>query len=96
MNKRKHHDEIVAWAEGANIQWLGNNGIWNDVETPSFDDTRQYRVRPEVKLDHVVYFNIGRYGANKIEFWQQELIKPNIMATFDAETWELKSVEVLK
>ena len=45
----KHHDLIIAWAKGAEIQVLGLDGItWYDVVTwsPVWCNTSIYRIKP--------------------------------------------------
>lgn len=45
---RKHAPLIHAWAEGAKIQ-LRVNDYWLDVESPAFQETEVYRIKPEVR-----------------------------------------------
>jgi hypothetical protein len=97
MTPHKHAEAIRAWADGAIIEVnCGANDIWSIVDRPSWALENNYRVAVPLKPDQILYFNIGRFGAVKIEYWQRELCAPNIAATFDGETHKLKSVEVLK
>ena len=98
MTPHKHAEAIRAWADGAQIEVsCGHGDIWSIVDHPSWVLENNYRVAsPPPKPDQTMYFNIGRFGAVKIEYWQRELCAPNIAATFDGETHKLKSVEVLK
>ena len=96
MTPHRHAEAIRAWADGAQIEVNSHKDIWSIVDHPSWSLDNNYRVDFPPKPDQTLYFNIGRYGANKIEFWQRELCAPNIAATFDGETFRLKSVEVLK
>lgn len=46
--KHKHHDCIVAWAEGKEIQYYDNNyweGHWTDISEPMWSENTQYRVK---------------------------------------------------
>ena len=45
-----HHKEIIAWAEGAQIQWFGlYSQKWNDSDgTPVWSTDVKYRVKPAV------------------------------------------------
>ena len=47
MNKHKHHDVIVAWAAGAEIEYLTTGGFWSAATSPIWDESRQYRIKPE-------------------------------------------------
>ena len=56
MSKHKFYDEIVAWAEGKEIEWRFNSvatmGGWESVlsESPRWDDPRcEYRIKPSPK-----------------------------------------------
>lgn len=42
-----HHDLIVAWAEGANIEYKSlSNGYWMSVDDPCWNTDYQYRIKP--------------------------------------------------
>ena len=45
----KHADLIIAWANGAEIQWLAHNGQWIYLVTPNWNAEYQYRIKPEKK-----------------------------------------------
>lgn len=42
----KHWEVIQAFKEGKTIQCKYTNGNWIDVETPAFDITTNYRIKP--------------------------------------------------
>jgi hypothetical protein len=42
----KHKDLILAWAAGATIQFLDDDGNWQDISTPSWLLTYEYRIKP--------------------------------------------------
>lgn len=45
---RAHHDIIVAWAGGAEIQYRKDAGMaWTDCADPAFVEDYEYRVKPE-------------------------------------------------
>jgi hypothetical protein len=100
MKPHKHAALIKAWADGAEIEWRSHVytfNEWKPHKNQRWDDHAEYRIKAtEPKPDQILYFNIGRFGAVKIEYWQRELCAPNIAATFDGETGKLKSAEVLK
>jgi len=51
--KHKHHDLIVAWARGAQIQVGaqykdGTKSVWQDIQiTPMWNKNTEYRIKPE-------------------------------------------------
>jgi len=99
--KHKHYDCIVAWAKGQQIQIRETGGDWDDIESPSWINGCQYRIKPEPKPDVVVYSRVvGKFliGCDGIEI-QQLILRladnPNIKYTFDGEWGNLKSAEVL-
>jgi hypothetical protein len=98
MKPHKHAALIKAWADGAQIEWKDPkyDNPWDSIKTPAWFEDIEYRIKPEPKPDQTLYFNIGQFGAVKIDYWQRELCAPNLAATFDGETFKLKSVEVLK
>ena len=97
MKPHKHAELIKAWADGAEIEvnmpdvngddvWEYFNGDWNEF--------REYRIKPESKPDVVKYY-LKNFGG----FWfceEHEKEKANLKLTFDGETGELKSAEVVK
>jgi hypothetical protein len=41
----KHHDLIIQWAKGAEIELLDYNGVWENVTTPSWGKYTEYRIK---------------------------------------------------
>ena len=91
--RHKHADEIIAWANGAQIQCLRNDYTWVDDIDPSWLERTQYRVKPEPKPDVVKYYLFAFASICAIG---EEGGRVNLKLTFDGETGELKSAEVLK
>lgn len=102
MKPHKHAELIKAWADGAEIQYYEIDK-WVDC-VPEWDEDYEYRIKPEPKPD-VVAKGIIEWGGNTAngvadydtefrvsEHWETD----NIKLTFDGETGELKSAEVLK
>ena len=88
----KHAVEIIAWAGGEQIQlYHHGRGEWIDTLDPSWLECTKYRVKPEPKPDVVV-----QYGANRRGLFVEPWGGANLRLTFDGETGELKSAEVLK
>jgi hypothetical protein len=46
MAKHKWYNEIVAWASGAEIEFL-SAGEWLYVDIPEWNEETQYRVKPQ-------------------------------------------------
>ena len=60
--KRKHADLIHAWADGAEIQ-VKDNDKWLEVTNgPSWDESREYRIKPEEKKPVVRWLWADRFG----------------------------------
>ena len=103
--KHKHYDCIVAWAEGKQIQhYIPNCLCWDDTKTPKWLDDVLYRIKPMPKPDVVRNITVEatlKCGETCGEAFVQvfrsgKYIFPNLRLTFDGETGELKSAEVLK
>jgi len=97
--KQPHYECIVAWAEGKTIQFKkfhskDCNGTWADIPHPSWDIRNEYRIKPEPRPDFSTYLTVSynstgnqtpiRYASDNVKF------------TYDGDTWQLKSAEVLK
>jgi hypothetical protein len=64
MEKRKHYDLIIAWANGEQVQVCDIIGVhWMDIEHPYFSDEFRYRIKPKpLEYWTPVYFD-GRVGS---------------------------------
>ena len=99
MKLHKHAELIKAWADGATIE-CNDCGVWFYANNPTWQENMEYRIKPEPKPDVVGYL----YQDNSV--WREyrkeqynrndDLIRPAIKLTFDGETGEPKSAEVLK
>ena len=90
MKPHKHAELIKAWADGAEIEVLTpSTSEWNDVSEPLWIADQEYRIKPEPKPDVVEYTDLWRTnGYDMTEVGRFRL-------TFDGETGNLKSAEVL-
>ena len=93
----KHAALIKAWADGAKIEYKSKFlGTWHlfDGQQDAWVDSYEYRIKPEPKPDVVklsaVYLN--EFG----DYILKSSSKENLKLTFDGETGELKSAEVIK
>ena len=97
--KHPHYECILAWAEGKTIQFKKFEskefvGTWTDISHPSWDSRNEYRIKPEPRPDFSTYLTVVRnhtgiqtpirYNSDNVKF------------TYDGDTWQLKSAEVLK
>ena len=97
MKPHKHAELIKAWADGAEIQVsylvVGADG-WSEWEVEEYprwyDPMARFRIKPEPKPDVVMLA-----GASTLNVRYKDNY-PNLKLTFDGETRELKSAEVLK
>ena len=111
MKPHKHAELIKAWADGAVIEhrcltepffehWHEFDGCWEGEDW-------EYRIKPEPKPDVVLYADVERclphvgkqfYASISCAYSSlPSLANPaNLKLTFDGETGELKSAEVLK
>lgn len=86
----KHAELIKAWADGAEIQvYDGALDRWVDVIGSPAWTSKTYRVKPEPKPDVVVSRWVYRDGSTA------HCSESNVKYTFDGETGQLKSAEVL-
>ena len=89
--KHIHAELIHAWADGAQIEWKSHYDDWIDIDCPDWSENNEYRIKPEPKPDVVRYYEMNKEfgGLSQIPYY-------NLKATYDGETGELKSAEVIK
>lgn len=88
----KHAELIKAWADGAEIEYkYFRSGQWIQIETPNWDATVEYRIKPEPKPDYVEYF----WATFTCVLNSNSKAEHNLKLTFDGETGKLISAEVL-
>lgn len=98
MKPHKHAELIKAWADGATIQsrykfGYGDWTAWTDNEYPVWEDEWEYRIKPEQKPDEVHFYQAL---FDDLDAHRVNADYANLKLTFDGETGELKSAEVLK
>lgn len=98
MKPHKHHDCIVAWAKGAEIEALVGPDEWEHEENPDWHPLVAYRVKQEPEPDLVYYGSFDKPFGFRInsEFNQQHNKGDQLKIVFDGVTKKLKSAEVLK
>jgi len=100
--RHKHADLIHEWAEGAEIQYRNKyNDFWhslsaNDSVLWTEADYYEYRIKPAPKPDVVWYAN-PRIDGDICSYMRNiPWAGSNLKLTFDGETGELKSAEIIK
>lgn len=101
MARHKHADLIIAWANGAEIEYKRND-CWVNILTPNWSNVDEYRVKPEPKPDFVRYMQVWEVSDSFEDTITTSLariekyVNHNVKLIFDGETLKLKSAEVLK
>lgn len=68
--KRKHQDLILAWLDGAEVEyWSPNMHCWRTVKNPQWHDKYQYRVKPEETKEEL----LKRELSAKVDKLKKEL-----------------------
>ena len=94
--KHKHAVEIIAWANGAQIQYYDiTMHRFEDDANPKWREETNFRVKPKPNPDVVVLCGASA-SARGIFVEPCREDDANLKLTFDGETGELKSAEVLK
>lgn len=99
MKPHKHAEVLRAIADGNTVQYReSQDHVWVDRKDdycdndPITHDDYFWRIKPEPKQDVVFRTCVSPFIP--MDAWGRQV--PNIHAVFDAETRQLKSVEVLK
>ena len=98
--KHRHAELIKAWADGAKIQILYTDDpqYWEDREHPTWHPEAIYRIKPEPKPDKVWYAKTFYDKCNElvvVNRWVSKCTNSNVKFTFDGDTGEIKSAEVI-
>ena len=62
MMKHKWHDEIVAWAGGAEIE-IYMHDKWTDIDTPQWHQDNEYRIKPQPKQPKYLHVVLQPNGS---------------------------------
>ena len=94
MTKHVHHDMIIEWAKDTSrvVQYQSAPDRWVTTYRPAWEPLAKYRFKPEPKPDDIAYWKITATSLESGAFPSAA----NLKLTFDGETDELKSAEVLK
>lgn len=99
---RPHADLIIAWANGAEIEYSFDSKFWQDVEVPSWDCSVLYRIKPEepavVPVEFFMQMNATKHNHYDFDLTHHQLKQTkyhNVKATVDKNTGKLLSIEML-
>lgn len=93
MKRHKHADAIIAWANGAEIEYqIEDGGQWFVDPAPRFATVFNYRVKAKPDVVRYVWAT-EKMGEGDICF--TEANGPNLKLVFDADTGKLKGAELL-
>lgn len=103
MTRHRHADVIHAIAEGKKAQYLSDKGNWVDavnINPISYFDM-QWRIKPEpkpdiVKWSHIAKIDNGFEVALLSHAYSIKDASCNLKITYDGETNQPKSVELIK
>ena len=59
--KHKWHQEIKAWADGAEIEAC-SAGIWFSTDYPNWDVNNEFRIKPQPKEPQYLYVYKDEFG----------------------------------
>jgi len=94
MNKkRKHADVIIAWANGADIEYRSEtDDAWYEaVGTPNWYYDVDYRVKQNDVIRYAIACQDSLVACN-----EDRGLTDNLAIRFDGKTGKIKSVEILK
>lgn len=93
---KKHADVIKAWADGFDIQVRNSetSDIWYDTESPDWDETLEYRVKPAKVPDIIREVGI-LLGTNGAVWFDSGPKSQMVKLAFDGETHKLTAVELI-
>jgi hypothetical protein len=96
--KHKHAELIKAWADGAEIQVKAfSHSDWEDVDMNGEEwyEHYTYRIKPMPKPDLCKYVVVEAIDDGFTKWHTCSPAHANLHLTFDGETKQLKSAEVL-
>lgn len=93
MTKHKHADAIIAWANGAEIEYqIEDGGSWYEDPTPRFSTIFNYRIKAKPDVIRYVWAT-EKMGEGDVCF--TEANGPNLKLVFDSETRKLKDAKLI-
>ena len=95
--KHKHRNEIIAWANGAKIEYrIRSDDEWRSTNNPGWYEDIEYRVAPTPKPDIVLYTHITNCGVAYLKGRKSLDLMENLKLTICGKTGWLKEAEVIE
>ncbi len=94
-----HAELIHYWADGGEVEYQSRiDGSWYSYCQPTWNPENIYRKKPIPKPDIVKQYFVSLGGCGEYTMWAgvDRCNTPNVKLTFDAETRQLKDVELIK
>ena len=63
MSKHKWHNEIVAWANGSEVEYFSAGYGWQVTNKPEWCEESEYRIKPQPKQPKYLYAYIFNGAA---------------------------------
>lgn len=98
MTEHKHAEVLRAIADGKACQYKSCDGRWIDAwdANPINQPKWEWRIKPEPKPDYVRYIGFNDRETGSVATVKNVIWEFYFMVTFDGETHEPKSVELVK
>lgn len=96
MNKHMHSECIIAWANGAKVQYKNfGRGPWRDAPSPSWLEECEYRIKPEpiktVGYRRYIFKDLtGTYRVAVVS----SLVSPDAIARDEQADWFIKWIDL--
>lgn len=108
--KHKHYELIVAWANGAEIEYKSSAGRWMPAQEPVWDKSTEYRVKPQLHpwqqylVDAVLEGKTVEYYSRMDNTWEQaealhHHVANNMMHEYvwsNQQQYRVKSTKIVK
>ena len=92
MARHKHADLIIAWANGAEIEYFYDPlEKWRTASKPYWENNILFRIKPEPKPD--VVKDLVAWFTTRMVIHEGET--SNLRLTFDGKTGKLKAAEII-
>ena len=93
--KHTHYNTIIAWANGAEVEMYDlYQDTWRGVDSPSWYDSVEYRIKPQPKPDLVREALIVNSLSAGPLLYAASPSEANIVLLFDGETGKLKQCTI--
>jgi hypothetical protein len=82
--KHKWHDEIVAWAGGAEIEWSGGlDDVWTVITRIDWNGFGKFRIKPQPKQPKYLYVYSAVAGKQDIHISEHQCKATNYIGRIE-------------